>query len=70
MLTRLLSGLIGLYQRLISPLRPPRCRFYPSCSTYARQALARYGPLRGGVLALWRLLRCGPWSRGGFDPLE
>jgi uncharacterized protein len=55
------------YQRLISPLLGPRCRYYPSCSEYAVQSVGRFGILRGTVLAVWRLLRCNPLSRGGFD---
>jgi putative membrane protein insertion efficiency factor len=61
---------IRVYQRLISPLFGQRCRYYPSCSEYALQAIRRFGILRGLVLAGWRLLRCNPWSRGGFDPVE
>lgn len=66
----LLIGPIRLYQRLVSPLLGPRCRFHPSCSEYAVQAVRRYGVLRGAVLAVWRVLRCNPWSRGGFDYVE
>jgi putative membrane protein insertion efficiency factor len=58
------------YQLLLSPLVGERCKYYPSCSEYAAQAIDRYGILRGLVLAGWRLLRCNPWSRGGFDPVE
>ena len=65
----LLQFPIRLYRRLISPLLGPRCRFYPSCSTYALDALERHGPWRGSWLALWRLLRCGPWTPGGYDPV-
>jgi uncharacterized protein len=61
---------IRLYQRLISPLFGSRCKYYPSCSEYAAQAISRFGILRGLVLAGWRLLRCNPWSHGGFDPIE
>jgi putative membrane protein insertion efficiency factor len=60
---------IRLYQRLISPVLPHRCRFYPSCSEYAREAILRYGPFKGGWLALRRLFRCGPWHPGGYDPV-
>ena len=67
---RLLVFPIRLYQRLFSPLFGQRCRYYPSCSEYAVQAIQRFGILRGAVLAGWRLLRCNPWSRGGFDPVE
>ena len=61
---------IRLYQRLLSPAFGQRCRYYPSCSEYAAQAVGRYGILRGLVLAGWRLLRCNPWSAGGLDPIE
>jgi putative membrane protein insertion efficiency factor len=61
---------IRLYQRLISPALGQRCRYYPSCSEYAAQAIRRFGILRGLTLAGWRLLRCNPLSRGGFDPVE
>jgi uncharacterized protein len=60
---------IRLYQRAISPLLPQRCRYHPSCSEYAVQAIERYGILRGSVLAAWRVLRCNPWSHGGYDPV-
>jgi uncharacterized protein len=58
------------YQRIFSPLLGARCRYYPSCSEYAAQAIERFGILRGLALAGWRLLRCNPWSHGGFDPVE
>lgn len=58
---------VRLYQRLISPLRPQTCRFYPSCSAYAVTALTRFGPIRGGWLAVRRLGRCHPWTPGGVD---
>lgn len=61
---------IRLYQRVVSPALPQRCKYHPSCSTYAVQALRTYGILRGLVLAGWRLLRCNPWSHGGLDPVE
>jgi putative membrane protein insertion efficiency factor len=61
---------IRIYQKLVSPLLGERCKYYPSCSEYAAQAITRFGILRGLVLAGWRLLRCNPWSRGGFDPVE
>jgi putative membrane protein insertion efficiency factor len=61
---------IRLYQRLISPLLPARCKYHPSCSQYAVTAVRRYGILRGSVLAGWRLLRCNPWSHGGVDFVE
>lgn len=62
-----LIWLLKGYQYLISPLTPPTCRFYPSCSAYAVTALERHGPLTGGWLAARRLLRCHPWNPGGVD---
>jgi putative membrane protein insertion efficiency factor len=61
---------IRAYQRAVSPLLGNRCKFYPSCSEYAAQAITRFGILRGLVLAGWRVLRCNPWSHGGFDPVD
>jgi putative membrane protein insertion efficiency factor len=61
---------IRVYQRLLSPLVGTRCKYYPSCSEYAAQAIREFGILRGLILAGWRLLRCNPWSHGGFDPPE
>lgn len=69
-LSRLVVVPLRIYQRLLSPLLGARCRYYPSCSEYAAQAIERFGILRGLVLAAWRLLRCNPWSRGGFDPVD
>ena len=61
---------ITAYQRLISPALPRRCKYHPTCSAYSAQAIREYGILRGSVLAAWRLLRCNPWSHGGFDPVS
>lgn len=61
---------IRLYQRAVSPLLPRRCKYEPTCSAYAAQAIQRFGILRGLVLAGWRLLRCNPWSHGGYDPVD
>ncbi len=61
---------ITLYRGLISPAIPRRCKYEPTCSRYAVEAIARYGVLRGIVLAGWRLLRCNPFSYGGYDPVE
>ena len=67
---RVFLALIRFYQRNISPLSPPRCRFYPTCSQYAREAINKYGALKGGWLALRRLLRCHPFHKGDyFDPV-
>ncbi|MDD3761914.1 MAG: membrane protein insertion efficiency factor YidD [Nevskiales bacterium] len=65
----LLIGFVRVYQYLISPLLGPRCRFYPSCSHYAIDALRLHGPLRGLYLALRRILRCHPMNPGGYDPV-
>jgi putative membrane protein insertion efficiency factor len=67
---RIVLAPIRLYQTLISPAVGQRCKYYPSCSEYAAQAIERFGILRGLVLAAWRLLRCNPWSHGGFDPVD
>jgi len=69
MIARILIAPIRLYQRFISPLIPPRCKYYPSCSQYAVEAIHVHGPLRGLGLAVWRLLRCNPLSDGGLDPV-
>jgi putative membrane protein insertion efficiency factor len=61
-------ALLGFYQRFLSGLKPPTCRFYPTCSEYGRQAIAHCGLVRGGLLAAWRILRCNPFSAGGYDP--
>jgi hypothetical protein len=66
---RLLAGLIRAYQRFLSPALPPSCRFHPSCSQYALEAVTRYGALRGSWLAARRLARCHPFHPGGFDPV-
>ncbi len=60
--------IIKFYQRFISPIKPPSCRFYPTCSNYAIEAIKKFGPFQGGIMAIYRVLRCGPWSAGGYDP--
>jgi putative membrane protein insertion efficiency factor len=65
-----LTAPIRVYQRWVSPALPRRCKYHPTCSEYAVQAIRTHGALRGLVLAAWRLLRCNPWSHGGFDPVE
>ena len=62
--------LIKLYQKYISPLFPPSCRFNPSCSEYAVQAFTKYGILKGSLKSIWRILRCNPFNNGGFDPVK
>ncbi|MDD3884175.1 MAG: membrane protein insertion efficiency factor YidD [Gallionella sp.] len=65
----LLIWLIHGYQYLISPLKPPSCRFTPTCSHYACEAISKHGATKGGLLALKRLFRCHPWHPGGYDPV-
>lgn len=68
-LRRMIILPIRLYQRVISPLLPPICRFTPTCSNYAIEAILMHGIIHGSLLTIWRLLRCGPWSKGGYDPV-
>lgn len=63
-------GVIGRYRSWISPHITRRCRYEPSCSAYAQEAIARFGLIRGSILAAWRLMRCNPLSHGGFDPVR
>ena len=63
-------GLVWLYRATLGMLFPTTCKYHPSCSEYAVQALRTHGLVRGGAMAGWRLLRCNPWSRGGFDPVR
>jgi len=70
LVSRALTAPIHLYQRLISPALPRRCKYEPTCSAYAVEAIRTQGPLRGIVLAAWRLLRCNPFSHGGYDPVS
>ena len=66
---QILLRLIHFYRRRISPLRPPCCRYIPTCSDYALQAVEKYGAFKGGWLALRRILRCHPFHKGGYDPV-
>ncbi len=67
---RFLLAPIRLYQRWISPMLPRRCKYEPTCSVYSVEAIERFGVIRGTVLACWRILRCNPFSHGGFDPVR
>jgi hypothetical protein len=62
-------AIIRFYQKQISPMLPPSCRFQPTCSQYAIEAIQKHGVLKGGALAFWRILRCNPFSKGGYDPV-
>jgi putative membrane protein insertion efficiency factor len=66
---QVLAGALRAYKRLLSPVLPPACRFHPTCSEYAAEAIEIHGALKGSALAASRLLRCNPWSDGGFDPV-
>jgi uncharacterized protein len=68
-LVALARALLRAYQIAIAPLLGPRCKYHPSCSRYALEAIESFGILKGSVLAGWRLLRCNPWSHGGYDPV-
>jgi putative membrane protein insertion efficiency factor len=69
-LTAIVLAPIWLYQRLISPALPRRCKYEPTCSAYAVEAIRQLGVVRGTILAAWRLARCNPFSHGGYDPVE
>jgi putative membrane protein insertion efficiency factor len=66
----ILAAPIRFYRRFVSPALPARCKYHPTCSTYALQAVRELGPFKGTIVAAWRLARCNPWSNGGVDPLE
>ena len=68
-MNRAVLGTIRFYKRRVSPLLPPSCRFHPTCSEYAYEAVEKYGILRGGRLAIWRILRCNPFGGSGWDPV-
>ncbi len=65
----LLMAMLRIYKRLVSPMLPPACRYVPSCSEYAMEAVERHGAIRGSALAAWRLMRCHPFAKGGYDPV-
>ena len=67
---KILITMIRFYQRYLSPLKSTKCPYYPSCSAYGLEAVQKYGAFKGGILALWRILRCNPFRRGGFDPVR
>ena len=69
MMKRVLIALVKFYRKYISPLRPPCCRYYPTCSQYALEAIEKYGALKGGWMAFRRILRCNPFHKGGYDPV-
>lgn len=66
---KILITMIRFYQRYLSPLKSTKCPYYPSCSSYGLEAIRKYGAFKGGILALWRIIRCNPFSKGGYDPV-
>ena len=66
---RILIAIVRGYKKYISPLLPPSCRFTPTCSEYAVEALQKHGAWKGSLLAIWRILRCNPFCKGGYDPV-
>lgn len=67
---KILIYIINLYRKYISPMSPPSCKYTPTCSMYAIQAIEKHGILKGGLMALYRILRCNPFSKGGYDPVK
>ena len=67
---KLLISLINFYRKYISPMRPACCRYRPTCSQYALDAINKYGAIKGGIMAVYRILRCNPFSKGGYDPVK
>lgn len=63
----IIISLIKFYRRFLSPLKPPICKYYPTCSCYALKAVEKHGAVKGSALAVWRIMRCNPWSMGGID---
>ena len=68
-MTRVLISMVRFYRKRVSPMSSPMCRYFPTCSAYALEALEKYGALKGGFLALRRILRCHPFRKGGYDPV-
>lgn len=66
---KILITMIRFYQRYLSPLKSTKCPYHPSCSNYGMEAIQKYGAFKGGILALWRIIRCNPFSKGGYDPV-
>ena len=67
---KILIRIIYFYRKRISPLKKPSCRFYPTCSQYAIDAITKYGAIKGGLMSVWRILRCNPFNKGGYDPVR
>lgn len=70
MIKKMLISLIKFYRKKISPMTAPKCKYIPTCSQYALEAIEKYGAIKGSLMAAWRLARCNPFSKGGFDPVK
>lgn len=66
---KILISMIRFYQKYVSPLKSTKCPYYPTCSNYGLQAVEKHGVFKGGILTLWRIIRCNPFSKGGYDPV-
>lgn len=69
MMKNIIISIIKFYQKYISPIKTTKCPYYPSCSEYGLQAVQKHGAFKGSLLALWRIIRCNPFSKGGYDPV-
>lgn len=67
---KLILGILNFYRKYISPLKKPCCKYYPTCSAYAVTAIKKHGVFKGSLLSIWRILRCNPFSKGGYDPVK
>jgi putative membrane protein insertion efficiency factor len=67
---KIIIAVITFYQKYISAMKTTKCPYYPTCSSYGKEAVEKYGALRGGLMAFWRILRCNPFSKGGYDPVQ
>jgi putative membrane protein insertion efficiency factor len=70
MFKKIAIGMIRFYRKFISPMKKPSCIYIPTCSQYAIEALTKYGFIKGSILSIWRVLRCNPFAKGGFDPVK
>ena len=68
-LKKILIGMIKLYRKYISPMKSTKCPYFPTCSEYGMQAIEKHGAIKGSLLAIWRIIRCNPFSKGGYDPV-
>ncbi len=69
-MAKLIAKVLDFYKMFISPIIPHHCKYYPTCSVYTKQAILKYGVWKGGIMSTWRILRCNPFSKGGYDPVK